>query len=838
MISAGLGVSPMDGWECTFGSPIDQPPEPLLHYDLDPMAEESGRWRRIKELFEAARGLPEGERPVFVKDACGEDDDLRMEVESLLTSYERAAGFLEAPVAQRFPNLPIAPSLAQRRIGPYEVSALIGRGGMGEVYKAVDTRLDRVVAIKTMPVHSAADPHAHQRFEREARAVAALSHPNICTLYDVGSQDGIDFLVMEYLEGETLAARLSRGPLPLDEALASASQIASALDRAHRAGIVHRDLKPGNIMVTRSGAKLLDFGLAKTAHGVTFGHERTASDLTRPGVILGTAQYMAPEQLEGKEADARTDLFAFGSVLFEMLTGRKAFDAPSDAMLVATIMGSQPPALAEVKPGLPSSLDYVLERCLAKDPDDRWQTARDLRAEVDRIRAGLSGRSTPLELPVATARPSRVRLAAILGAAAIIATIAGATFLRMRPAPPGDATWLSILPPPDGFDLAPDPIVSPDGRFVAYKAQDRSHLTHIWLRPLGSPDAAPIPGTDGTDFTGAHFWSPDSQSLGFFSHGRLKRVDINGGTPQVLASAPEPRGGTWSVNGTIIFNADTRTLMRVAASGGTASPAVDASHGLRIFPHALPDGQHYLFWSSNTGGQGRGIYVGSLDSPEARRVLDTDSPAWYAQGHLLFVRQGVLFAQRFDPTRREVSGDAHRVADGIGVGVGNPFTFAFSVSGTGIVTYWSGRSTPITQLTWFGREGQRVGTAGEPGIHTGFTLDHDGKRAALEWRDPASNTFDIWQLDPARGGGPSRLTADGRFSLPVLSPDGRRLAMMARGRGIVSVTIGGSAEPDVIVAGPSSKWPSSWSSDGRFLAFTDFTPTGSRLWTTPVQIWG
>ena len=297
---------------------------------------------------------------------------------------------------------------------------------MGDVYKAVDTRLDRAVAIKTLTIHSAVDPQAHQRFEREARAVGALSHPHICALYDVGSQDGVDFLVMEYLEGETLAARLSRGPIPLDQALACASQVASALDRAHRAGIVHRDLKPGNIMLTKSGAKLLDFGLARTAHGVGLGGERSESDLTAPGVILGTARYMAPEQLEGKEADARTDLFAFGSVLYEMLTGRKAFDAPSDAMLVATIMASQPRPLAEVQPQLPAALDYVIGRCLAKDPDDRWQTARDLRAEVDRIRAGPSVRPDPLAPPqrpieVSSGAGARSASRLVIGAVAILA---------------------------------------------------------------------------------------------------------------------------------------------------------------------------------------------------------------------------------------------------------------------------------------------------------------------------------------------------------------------------------------------------------------------------------
>jgi eukaryotic-like serine/threonine-protein kinase len=792
------------------------------------------RWQRVKDVFEAARALPADARLRYVQDACEGDQDLRQEIESLLTACEPAASFLEAPAAQMFPSLAISPSLAHRRLGPYEISSQVGRGGMGEVYKAFDTRLNRHVAIKALAVRSAAEAQAIERFAREARATGVLSHPHICALYDVGHEDGVHYLVMEFLDGETLAARLRRGTPPLDQALACASEIASALEHAHRAGIVHRDLKPANIMLTKSGAKLLDFGLAKTVRAVTVGSDRAEADLTAPGTILGTASYMAPEQLEGKDADARTDLFAFGAVLYEMLAGRKAFEAPNDAMLVATIMASQPPALVTVQPKLPAALGYLLSRCFAKDPDDRWQTARDLRAEVDRIRANANVADAAA---VAAARPGvRAKIGLAFAAGAIIVALGIGAIGRFGARPVERATWLSILPPADGFDLAPDPAVSPDGRYIAYKAQDRSHRTHIWLKTLDASDAAPIPGTEGAELTSAHFWSPDSRSLGYFAQGKLKRVDINGGGQQVLASAPSPRGGTWTRNGIIIFCPDARSLMHVSAMGGDVSPVAGSPTELRIFPHVLPDGRHYLFWSSNSGGQGRGIYVGALDSPDARRLAPEDSTMAYARGYLFFARQNALFAQPFDVDRRELSGYPRRLADSIGVGYGNPFTYAFSVSEGGIVSSWSGVALPNLQLTWFDRNGQRIAGAGRHPIQAGFTLDRMARRAALEVPNPAARGIDVWVLDLTSGAAAARLTTDGRFSVPVLSPDGSRVAMMERGRGIVVLTIGGSAGPEVIVPGPASKYPLAWSSDGRFLAFSDSTPAGWRLWTTPARV--
>jgi serine/threonine protein kinase len=512
------------------------------------MTSATERWIRVKQLFTEALAQDPAQRTAFLAGACDDDADLQREVESLLVSHDRAGDRFERPASGTAalaeagfgPGQHALQLRAGARLGPYEILAPIGVGGMGEVYKARDTRLDRTVAIKVLAPRIAADPDGRERFEREARAVAALSHPHICTLHDVGRDGETDFLVMEHLEGETLAARLVRGRLPLEQALDYACEIASALDKAHGAGIVHRDLKPGNIMLTRTGAKLLDFGLAKGFGPVVSGASpmlQAETPLTLPGRILGTLHYMAPEQLEGKHEDASTDLFAFGCVLHEMITGSRAFDGGSSAAVVAAIMTSRPKLVSELLPDAPPALEYIVDRCLAKDRDDRWQTARDLLADLKQTREalrGTRGRGAIRRQAVEARASGGARLACSV--AAVAAAIAIAIGLAWRSARPsqGSPLFLSILPPPDGFDLSPDPTASPDGRHVAFKAQDPSHRTHIWLKTLDSSDARVIPGTEDTDYNFAPFWSPDSRSIGFFSQGRLKRVDIAGGPSQVL----------------------------------------------------------------------------------------------------------------------------------------------------------------------------------------------------------------------------------------------------------------------------------------------------------------
>ncbi|HEY7573761.1 MAG TPA: protein kinase, partial [Thermoanaerobaculia bacterium] len=424
---------------------------------------------------------------------------------------------------------------AGSKLGPYEIVSPIGAGGMGEVYKAKDTRLDRSVAVKVLPAHLSDSAEFRQRFEREARAISALTHAHICTLYDVGREGGVDYLVMELLEGETLSNRLLKGPLSMDQALAYGIQICDALEKAHRQGIVHRDLKPGNIMLTKSGVKLLDFGLAKLAppgSGVHSDSSHLATEaqasipLTERGTILGTYQYMSPEQLEGGEADARSDIFALGAILYEMATGRKAFSGKSQASLIGSILRDDPTSVSEVAPMIPPAFSRVIRTCLAKDPDDRFQTAHDVRLQLQWVAEG--GSQAGLPAPVAARRKSREKLAwAVAGAAILAAGLLAFGFVRRAPAPPRMLRF--EIPVPEDVTAVDAPRLSPDGKIVAFNATDKSGKIQVWLRPLNALEARPLAGTEGTT---RPFWSPDSQFLGFFAEGKLKKIDISGGPPQ------------------------------------------------------------------------------------------------------------------------------------------------------------------------------------------------------------------------------------------------------------------------------------------------------------------
>jgi serine/threonine protein kinase len=476
------------------------------------------------------------------------------------------------------------------RLGPYEILSPLGAGGMGEVYKARDTRLNRPVAVKILPAALAADPVFRERFEREARTIASLTHPHICTLYDVGRHDQIDYLVMEHLEGETLAARLARGALKLDEALGVAIAIADALDRAHRASVTHRDLKPGNVMLTPEGAKLLDFGLAKSSGAVAPGAglsmlPTTPPGLTAQGTILGTFQYMAPEQLEGKEADARCDIFAFGAVLFEMVTGRKAFEGKSHASLISSIMSSQPPSVSALQTLSPAALDQLVTRCLEKDPDDRWQSARDVKGQLAWI-AELAPATAPMSH--ATTKRSRERVAWAIAGVALVSLVGAAAMLATRRAPavPVLASQFAILPPeranfgPDARDQA----ISPDGRQLVFAAGRADGASLLWVRAFDSLSARPLPGTeDGT----LPFWSPDSRSLGFFARSKLRKIDAAGGPAQTLADASVPFGGTWNRDGVIVFAPNVGSpLLQLPAGGGAPTP-LTASTNHATMPFTL-----------------------------------------------------------------------------------------------------------------------------------------------------------------------------------------------------------------------------------------------------------
>jgi len=809
------------------------------------------RWRQVQDLCHAALArAPEG-RAAFLATACLGDDVLRHEVESLLAQEPDASGFMSVPavVGASAPLDHPKRTLVGQRLGAYEVLAPQGAGGMGEVYRARDSRLDRIVAIKVLPAHVAADPERKQRFEREAKTIAALSHPHICPVFDIGQQDGIDFLVMEYLEGQTLAERLEKGALPLDQALHCAIQIADALDNAHRNHIIHRDLKPGNVMLTRTGAKLLDFGLAKFRPGIGLqASDREPAALpdvppasavgevdcrrqTAPGTILGTLPYMAPEQLEGREADARTDLFAFGAVVYEMITGKQAFAGKSQACLIGAIMHADPPPVSALQPLAPPTLDRIVRKCLAKDPDRRWQSASDLTDELRWISHAPDGVAAT-GLPIRRGKIERV--AWVVAVLALVALAVPAALYFQRPVPEPIVTRLDIVTPPttDAFSVA----LSPDGRQLAFIANSEKG-SQLWLRPLDEATAKPLAGTEGAT---SPFWSPDDRAIGFFADGKLKRLDLRGGAPQVLAEAPIGRGGTWNRDGVIVFSPNaTGGLMRVPATGGvpamvTRPGAGQASHR---WPQFLPDGRHFLFLVFLGPSETRGLYLGSLDGGASVRVLETDTaPLFAPPGYLLLVSQDTLVARRFDTTRGVLSGEPLLVAQSVGndSAVGR---IGLSISEAGVLAHRSGAATR-RQLVWVDRAGKTLGSVGaaEATGHVNPELARDGARVAFQ-RNPSGNA-DVWLIE-LKSGIASRFTYDAALDNgPVWSPDGARIAFRSSRNGrhdlFEKTTNGASNERPLLVTG-QDKAPQDWSPDGKTLLYTTQDPkTLSDLWALPL----
>jgi serine/threonine protein kinase/Tol biopolymer transport system component len=750
------------------------------------------------------------------------------------------------------------------KLGPYEIQSPLGAGGMGEVYRARDTRLDRTVAVKILPPHLADNAEARQRFEREARTISSLNHPHICVLHDVGAQDGTSYLVMEYVQGETLEARLQKGPLPLKQALDCGVQICDALEKAHRAGIVHRDLKPGNIMLTASGTKLLDFGLAKPAAilstPVSSSGNLTPSTptmnlsvlsgkpegLTQQGSIVGTFQFMAPELFQGNEADARSDIFSFGCVLYEMLTGKRAFEGKSQISVASAILEKEPEPITKLQPTVPSAVDHVVQGCLAKEPEARWQSAADIGRELRWIASG--GASAVSQAPAEVGRRSPWLERALWGALAAI-LLGAVLWVSLRGKEP-ERTLRSYLPPPadTGFDFTGDfsgpPAIAPDGSAVVFSARTEKDKDVLWVQRLNELTAKKLEGSEGASFP---FWSADSKFLAFFADGHLKKIPADGGPVTVLAVTPNARGGSWNQDNVIIYEPDYRdTLWRVAAGGGTPERLTKfegATHTTQRWPSFLPDGRHFLFFATNhSGNSEQGIYFGSLADGSYKHVVEADSQGVYANGYLLYHQQSQLIAQKFDPSTGTVSGDPVTVANLVEFDAGTWHT-TFSASQNGLLLYEPGIKALGTDLVWLDRSGKILGPIGERGFYKGSgQFSPDGKRLAVAMGDPQA---DIWIFDLVRGSH-TRLTFGGATHLtPTWSADGQRVAYVKQtgstliaGTTLCARLANGSGQEELLMqndpAGAArTLLEPQWSPDGKYLLHMEQNGPAGSLWAMP-----
>jgi len=796
------------------------------------------RWTRMKEIFGAALEQPEGKRAAFLDSACGGDAELRAEVERLLAGNEGPS--LQSPAANAFTTA--AALVPGDMVAHYRIEGPLGEGGMGVVYKATDMRLGRSVALKF------ASAQFSSRSEREARAVAALNHPNICTLHDVGP----NYLVMELCGGETLAVRLQRGMLSIQDAVRYGAQIADALAAAHAQGIVHRDLKPGNVMLTKAGVKVLDFGLAKIEHEVA--EEQQTHTMTAEGTILGTVQYMSPEQAQGKPADARSDIFSFGLVFYEMIAGKRAFEGSNTASIIAAILEREAPALE------PEGLNRVVRACLAKDPTDRFQSARDLKRAIEWSASG------DHERPLLAAAPDGARRPWLAWGMAAMATVglASVSFLhfRKRPAaPPAPVRFL--IRPPEGRSLG-FPSVSPDGSKIAFNTDGR-----LWVHFLESGEERDLTAADNKPF-----WSPDSRFIGYETQGRLTKIEASGsGSPQTVADAlgqGDWGGGTWNRDDVIVFADERRGLFRVPASGGepVAVTVPDAArHETHFGPVFLPDGRHFLYVRALADEKKAAVYIGSLDAPQgqwsSKPVIDSAWQPGYApsndprSGYLLFVRPGpagerqslgglagqrTLMAQPFDNDRLAVSGPAVNVAEQVIApnGVGGAGLWAGFSASAGRIVVWQGAPQEV-QLAWYDREGKFLSNVGEPGDYGELALAPDGKRLAVT--RGRGKPVNIWLLDLSPGVTNTRFTFSQAVDYyPVWSPDGRTIIFSStrdEHYNLYRRPADGSKTEELLLASTENKTPFSWSPDGRFLLYQSARPINvnrlkADLWVLPM----
>jgi serine/threonine protein kinase len=780
------------------------------------------RWGRIQELYHTVLALEPSERAGFLSQACSNEPELRREVESLLAYEGQADGLLESPVWKDVGTgetaTPASPPLAGgSQLGAFRIVERVGSGGMGEVYRATDTRLHRDVAIKMLPAEYAHQPQWLARFQREARAISALNHANICTLYDVGP----NYLVMELVEGATLA-----GPVPIDTAIGYARQIAAGLEAAHEKGIIHRDLKPANIKVTGPASgypgtvKILDFGLAKAAEApASAASPTTLPAVTEKGMILGTAAYMSPEQARGQPVDRRTDIWAFGVILYELLTGKMLFgDGNSASDSLAAVLTREPDFHA-LPSNTPPRVRRLLQLCLRKDPKLRLQAIGDARILLDEPEPASPVPSAPVRRWIPWS------VAAVL-AMALLASL-GAWLLPKTSAPdPGAARFLLPLPPGTSSQphiMSTHAVPSPDGRFLVIVIRDTSSgKPGLWVRPLDSDSARRLDKTEGATLP---FWSPDSRYLGFFAEGKLKRVAVAGGSVQTICQAPrETDGGTWNQEGVIVFAyyGPGAPLMRVSAAGGVPKPvtALEKDEMWHSWPQFLPDGRHLLYFAVDKEAANGAIYVQELGS--TRRVLvmkNSTRGVWALPGYLLFVREGTLFAQRMDAKTFQLEGEPLAVAQDVAFNDRNGRN-AVAVSRNGVLVYRGSTSGRVRQLTWYDRGGRPLGAAGKPGEFLNPSLSPDEKSVAVPVGP--SGRIDIWIMDLASGV-LTRMTHDSRVSVvatPVWSPDSQRLAVTQVTEGIEVVDVA-SGKVTPLAKAPLSVWD--WSPDGSSILCTDGT---------------